>query len=209
MPVPDELRDDFVAAYWRSNAWKHTTWLGHTVQNTPVDLVTYQEIVAEVRPDFIIETGTGNAGRAHFLASICDLLDHGHVISIDKRESDGFPPHPRITYLTGRAHEDEVLDQVRALVAPTSTAVVILGTRGAAERMRKEFEAYAPFVPVDSYVIMEHTVLNGYPALPSFGPGPREAVRRILRLDGDFVADTEREKHSLTFDPSGFLRRIR
>ena len=52
-------------------------------------------------------------------------------------------------------------------------------------------------------------MLNGFPVDAAFGPGPHEAVRRILNLHGDFVADTEREKHALTFNPGGFLRRIR
>ena len=56
---------------------------------------------------------------------------------------------------------------------------------------------------------MEHTVLNGYPVDASFGPGPFEAVRRILSLRGDFMVDTEREQHSVSFNPGGFLRRVR
>ena len=65
----------------------------------PTDLIVYQEIVQRVRPDWIIETGTGNGGRALFLASICELLDHGQVISIDCRACRRRPEHPRITYV--------------------------------------------------------------------------------------------------------------
>ena len=52
-------------------------------------------------------------------------------------------------------------------------------------------------------------MLNGFPVDAAYGPGPHEAVRRILNLHGDFVADTEREKYSLSFNTGGFLRRIR
>ena len=98
---------------------------------------------------------------------------------------------------------------MRALVGDDPNGLVILGTRGAGMRMRQEFDAFKGFVAVGSYVIMEQTVLNGYPVDASFGPGPHEAVRRILRLEGEFVADSEREKQSLTFNPLGFLQRIR
>jgi cephalosporin hydroxylase/glycosyltransferase involved in cell wall biosynthesis len=209
VPMPGDLRDAFVAAYWRTRSWTQTSWLGHTVPNAPTDLVAYQEIVTDVGPDWIIETGTGDGGRALFLASICDILGRGQIVSIDSRPGDDLPPHPRVTYLRGRAHTDEVVRQVRAIVGPEPRGLVILGTRGAGMRMRQEFDAYKPFVAVGSYAIMEHTVLNGYPVDASFGPGPHEAVRRILQLDGDFVADSEREKHSLTFNPAGFLQRIR
>jgi cephalosporin hydroxylase len=101
-----------------------------------------------------------------------------------------------------------VVAQVRDLVGPDPRGLVFLGTRGAQRRMHAEFEAYAPFVPVGSYVVMEHTILNGRPADASNGPGPFEAVRRILNLRGDFMADDTREQHGLTFNPGGYLKRV-
>ena len=198
-----------MAAYWRTLAWTQTSWLGRAVPNAPTDLIAYQEIVAEVTPDWIIETGTGDGGRALFLASLCDILGHGQVVSVDSGPDDDLPVHPRITYVRGRSHSDETLRQVRAIVGSEPKGLVILGTRSRGMYMRQEFEAYKPFVAVGSYAVMEHTVLNGYPVDASFGPGPHEAVRRILQLHGDFVADTSREKHSLTFNPAGFLQRVR
>lgn len=210
-PMPDDLRDGFVAAYWRTLAWRRTRWLGTRTPNAPTDLVTYQELVHEIRPEWIIETGTRTGGRALFLAGVCDQVGTGRVVSIDSRPGPDLPEHPRITYLTGRAHDDEVVAQVRDLVGDEGDArgLVILGTRGARRRMHREFEVYSAFVPVGSYVVMEHTVLNGYPVDASFGPGPFEALRRILNTRGDFESDTRREQHGLTFNPGGFLRRVR
>jgi cephalosporin hydroxylase len=209
VPIPDELRDGFVAAYHRGAGWRTTTWLGESVANAPTDLLTYQEIVAELRPDWIIETGTRDGGRALFLASMCDLLGHGQVVSVDNRADTVRPEHPRITYIEGVANEPEVVDRVREIVGDEPKALVILGTRGARRRMHREFEAYRRFVPVGSYAVVEHTVLNGYPVQASHGPGPFEAVRRILSSRGEFVVDTSREKHGLSFNLGGYLRRVR
>lgn len=208
IPVPDDLRNGFVAAYWRSRGWRRTEWLGHQAHNAPTDLLTYQELVHDIRPDWVIETGTRTGGRALYLAGVCDLLDTGRVISVGAREDDELPQHPRITYVPGRAHDDDVVARVAEIAGPDCNGLVILGTRGARRRMHREFEVYAPFVPVGSYVVMEHTVLNGYPVDASFGPGPFEALRRIMNTRGDFVADSTREKHGLTFNPGGFLRRV-
>ena len=52
-----------------------------------------------------------------------------------------------------------------------------------------EFEGLAPLVPVGSYVIVTDTIVNGHPVWPAFGPGPAEAVKKILSQHGDFVAD--------------------
>jgi cephalosporin hydroxylase len=97
---------------------------------------------------------------------------------------------------------------VDEIVGDHPHAVVILGSRTRRERTRREFEAFAPLVPVGSYLIVEHTVLNGFPVDASFGPGPHEALRRLMNLHGDFLPDTTRERHTLTFNQGGFLRRI-
>ena len=72
----------------------------------------------------------------------------------------------------------------------------------------REFEAYAPLVPVGSYVVVTDTIVNGHPVWPAFGPGPAEAVKQVLTRHGEFVADPLMEKYSLTFNPGGFLRRV-
>ena len=208
VPVADDLRDGFTAAYHRSLAWRHTRWLGRPVPNAPTDLVAYQEILAEVRPDWVIETGSRDGGRPWFLATLCDLLDHGEVISVAERRDRDLPSHPRIHYLTAAPHEPAARQLVDEIVGDRPRALVVLGSRTRRDRTRREFEAFAPLVPVGSYLIVEHTVLNGFPVDASFGPGPHEALRRLLNLHGEFLADTTRERHALTFNQGGFLRRI-
>jgi cephalosporin hydroxylase len=75
--------------------------------------------------------------------------------------------------------------------------------------MEAEFKVYSPLVPVGSYVIMEYTILNGHPVWPGFGPGPDEAVRRILADNSNWAVDTTLEKYALTFNPGGYLKRMR
>jgi cephalosporin hydroxylase len=209
-PIPDDLKSSFIDAFWHSLAWRDTTWLGHRVAKSPTDLVAYQEIVQRVRPDWIIETGTANGGRALFLASICDLLGHGQVVSIDPHVAENRAEHPRITYIEGQAQEAETFARVRAIVGDAPRALVVLGSLpGTNLRIEGEFKVYAPLVPVDSYVIVENTIVNGHPVWPGFGPGPLEAVKRILAQHGEFVADTTMEKYGLTFNPNGFLKRTR
>ncbi|GIU89466.1 MAG: hypothetical protein KatS3mg010_0565 [Acidimicrobiia bacterium] len=147
LPIPEDLRVDFTDAYWRSLTWQSTTWLGRTVARPPSDLVAYQELVASVRPDWIIETGTGDGQRAYFLATICELVGNGRVLTIG-REGAVAPDHPRVVHLARDPLGPHTLDEVRAVVGDTARALVIIGTRSNNTQTLRQFERYAPFVPV-------------------------------------------------------------
>jgi cephalosporin hydroxylase len=208
-PLPEDLKVEFTDAFWRSLAWRDTTWLGRRVAKAPTDLLAYQELIATLRPDWIIETGTLDGGRALFLASICDLIGHGQVLSIDEERSDEWPEHPRITYVQGNSISETTTRKVIERVGDAPNALVVLGSCSARPRMLKEFRAYAPLVPVGSYVVMEETIVGGHPVWPSFGPGPAEAVSSILNTRDDFAPDPAMERYGLTFNPSGFLKRLK
>jgi cephalosporin hydroxylase len=208
-PMPNELRAEFVEAYWNTLAWQQTTWMGHEVPKPPTDLFAYQELISAVEPDWIIETGTGTGGRALFLASICDLHDSGRVISVDARKDDARPAHPRITYVKGDPANGKVVKKIRQQVGADAKGLVILGTRGTAGETITQFRLYEQFVPVGSYVVIEDTVVNGHPVWPDFGPGPAESVKGVVESRGDFVADLSMGKYGLSFNPGGFLKRVR
>jgi cephalosporin hydroxylase len=210
-PVPDDLRWAFTEAVWRNLPWRDATWLGAPVHTAPTDLLAYQEIVSRVRPDWVVDIGTNDPGRATFLASICELIGNGRVLSIRDdgcAESGGPPPHQRLQCCTGTALDPGVRDRVHALVGPRN-AVVVLGARADRATTSAQFEAYADLTGIGSYVIVTDTIVNGRPVWPSHGPGPGEAVKQILTSHGEFVADPAMEKYALSFNPGGFLRRVR
>jgi cephalosporin hydroxylase len=166
-------------------------------------------MISEVRPDWVIETGTGDGGRALFLASICDLVGHGQVLAIDTDLAADLPEHPRLRYLAGVAQATSVVAEVRDLIGEGARALVVLGSRVPRHDTIQQFDAYAPLVPIGSYVVVADTIVNGHPVWPAFGPGPKEGLKQILNQHGEFVANPAMEKYSLTFNPGGFLRRVR
>jgi cephalosporin hydroxylase len=208
-PVPDELTWAFTEAVWRNLAWNRTTWLGRKIESAPTDLLAYQELIATVRPDWVVEIGgSDGGGRALFLASICELVGHGQVLSVDAEERADRPEHARLQYLTGEGYQRKTRDKVEALVAG-GRALVVLGAFRDRLLTYREFNAYEALVPVGSYVVVADTIVNGHPVWPGFGPGPAEAVKQILNTNGDFLADPSMEKYSLTFNPSGYLKRVK
>lgn len=187
--------------------WSNTYWLGVPAQKCAFDLWVYQEMLHELRPAVIVECGTANGGSALFLASICDLLGQGEVVTVDIAEQPGRPSHERITYLKGSSTDPETLESVKQLVASRTPVVVILDSDHSRDHVLNELRLYAPLVSAGSYVIVEDSNVNGHPVVPDFGPGPAEAVTRFLAETDEFEVDRSREKFFLTFNPSGYLRK--
>ena len=113
MPRADQIVEDFHRLYINDVFDKslRVNWLGVEVIKYPTDLIVYQEIIHEIRPNLIVETGTHHGGSAMFFASMLDLIGQGKVISIDVKRRD-LPHHPRITYLVGDSTSGDVVTEV-------------------------------------------------------------------------------------------------
>jgi cephalosporin hydroxylase len=141
------------------------------------------------------------------MATICDLLDHGRVLSIDDYAVPQLTEHPRIEYLRRDPADPETAAAARAIVGERPHALLVLGAAKLA-RLMSFHEHYGRLVPVGSYVVLEDTILNGHPVWTGFGPGPREAARRLVD-SGEFERDLAPERYALTFNPGGFLKRVK
>jgi cephalosporin hydroxylase len=194
--------------FYASEAWTKANWLGTQVLKNPLDLWVYQEIMAETRPDVVVETGTWRGGSALYLASVCDLLDVGEVISIDiAAMRDDYPQHPRITYLAGRSSTDPgVVDEVEARARGRRT-LILLDSDHSQAHVEAELAVYAPLVPVGCYVIVEDSNIGQI--RKDLMPGPLQAVETFLAGTDEFDIDRDREKFLITFNPSGHLRRVK
>lgn len=212
----DRRPENVIAAFHRlfhkrgETTYNNTRWLGTDIQKCPLDLFVFQEILYETRPDVLVETGTFKGGSALYFASLFDLMNHGRVITVDIEDQPVKPKHPRITYLLGSSTSDEILAKIHGLIAPGEKVMVTLDSNHARDHVIKELNLYAPLVSAGCYLVVEDTHFNGHPILPKFGPGPMEAVSEFLATGGaSFARDASREKYLLTFNPGGFLRRVR
>ncbi len=188
--------------------WRNTFFLGVPVAKCPLDLWVYQEIVSEVRPGLILETGTAHGGSALYLASLCDLVGAGRVVSVDVVEREGLPEHPRVSYVVGSSIERETFERVKAHVRPGEPVMVVLDSDHTREHVLAELRLYGALVTPGSYLVVEDTNVHGHPVFRSHGPGPAEAVAEYLREDSRFAADEGREKFYMTFNPGGYLKRL-
>jgi len=203
--------EGFHRLYFESHGrtWKNTQWLGVRAYKNPLDLWIYQELVFAVKPALIVETGTAWGGSALYLATICDAMGSGKILTIDTAPRQDRPQHDRVTYVVGSSTARETLYVVAQHAERNASVMVFLDSDHRREHVLAELRTYADFVTAGSYLVVEDTNLNGHPVDKDFGPGPMEAVREFLAERRDFVVDAGQEKFFLTFNPSGYLRRVR
>jgi cephalosporin hydroxylase len=182
-------------------------WFGVPIQKSPMDLLIYQEMLFELKPDVVVEAGTFKGGSALFVAQMMDRLGRGRIITIDIEKYPDLPQHPRITYLLGSSTAPEIVASVKALIKPGETVMVLLDSLHTKEHVLDELRLYHALVTPGFYVVVEDTHLNGHPILPKSGPGPMEAVDDFLKENQDFAIDPTREKLMHTFNPRGYLKR--
>ena len=213
-PTNQRLIDDFHRLYYFSlGTDKDATsafWLGHPVWKTPLDLWVFQEIIFETKPDVIIEAGTYKGGSALYMASICDLLNHGRIITLDIKEFPGRPRHARITYLTGNDIAAGTVATVKALIKPDETIMVVLDDGHEKEQVLSELRIYGEMVTPGNYIIVEDTNRGSVVRLhPGERSGPLDAIEQFLKETDRFVIDSAREKFLLTFNAKGYLKKIK
>jgi cephalosporin hydroxylase len=211
MPRPDQqVIDDFHKGWHQSvdGTWHKCYWRGYKLLKCPMDLWIYQELIMSLKPSLIIETGTCFGGSALFLADMLELAGRGRVVTVDIKVPKNPPRHKRLSYVTGSSVDAATVEAVKKFHPKAGHIMVILDSNHKQAHVEKELEIYAPLVTKGSYVIVEDTSINRL-VRHDHGPGPGEAVDTFMAGNENFVVDAGCEKFYMTFNPGGYLKRVR
>jgi cephalosporin hydroxylase len=203
--------DAFHRAFYASRNTHGMTYFEDVpLLKNPMDLWVYQDILWSQRPTLIIETGTAHGGSALWFARQFDRMGVGHVVSIDIEPAETLPAHPRISFVTGSSLDPDVLEAVEGVASGHPRVMVVLDSDHSARHVTAELDAYAPFVTLGQYCVVEDTNINHRPVPIEWagGPGPGPAVDAWLPRHPAFRRDPTCERYLLTFYPGGWLRRI-
>ena len=199
------------------------SWLGRPIIQYPQDVLAMQEIIWQVKPDLIIETGIAHGGSLIFYASILELLgNNGQVLGIDidirehnRVEIEKHPMFKRITMIEGSSIDKNIARQVHAFTKDKKHIMVVLDSMHTHDHVLAELEAYAPLVSPGSYCVVFDTIIEDMPAdmFPDrpWGPrnNPKTAVWEYLKNHSEFEIDKKiQHKLLITVAPDGFLKRI-
>ena len=206
--------DQFRKVYYNPERFR-SQFLGILSVQYPTDNWVMQEIIAEVKPDFVIETGTAAGGTALFYATIIEKLNEtGKVITVDIAAHDPEVAkfrtwNERVLSLRGSSVSAEIFERIKQLVQG-KRVLVTLDSDHSKEHVLKEMALYSQLVSINSYMVVQDTQLNGHPisnAEHAGMEGPWEAVQEFLKNNRNFEIDRTREKHLITAHPSGYLKR--
>jgi cephalosporin hydroxylase len=214
-------------------------WLDRPIIQYPQDMVGMQELIWQIKPDLIIETGIAHGGSLIFSASMLALLDMAEAIengtTINPKESkrkvlgldidirahnrEAIEAHPmasRIQMIQGSSIAPEVIAQVKAVAAKYARVLVCLDSNHTHEHVLAELKAYAPLTSVNSYCVVFDTIVEDMPADMCkdrpWGPGnsPKTAVWEYLKTHSEFEVDKPiQQKLLITVAPGGYLKRMR
>jgi cephalosporin hydroxylase len=209
MPIEAE---QYFRWFYDTGVWKRMHYRGVRILKVPSDLWNYQEIFAEHRVEWVLETGTRHGGSALFFADLLQLNGaSGRVISVDLDSgSNAVRTHPRIDFVLGDSGSASVAQRVAAMLpAQRGTLFTILDSDHAKAHVLRELAALLPLLRKGDYLVVEDSCVNGHPVRPGFGPGPYEALEEFLARHPDvFVHDRAREaKFGFTAAPNGYLIR--
>lgn len=199
------------------------TWMGLPIIQMPEDIILIQEIIWDVKPDVIVETGIAWGGSVVLYASILELIGRGKVIAVDKV----LPPHNakaikncnfsnRLDLIEGSSTDTAISEKVKGKIKPTDKVMVILDSNHTDQHVYNELEIYAPLVSEGSYLVVSDTIVEEIPEQThrprpwGHGNNPRTAIDRFLKNNDQFTRDnTYNYKAINSFTRNGYMKCVK
>ena len=201
------------------------TWLGRPIIQYPQDMIAMQEIIWDIKPDLIIETGIAHGGSLIFYASILELIGKGEVLGIDidirdhnRKEIESHPMFKRIKMIQGSSIDPAIVAEVKKHTEGKKTILVTLDSNHTHEHVLAELNMYSPFVSLNSYMVVYDTIVEKLPEdhLPGLirpwgiGDNPWTALNSFIDENPQFEIDhTINNKLLISVAPDGYLKRIK
>jgi cephalosporin hydroxylase len=200
------------------------TWMGRPIIQFPQDIMAMQEIIWEVKPELIVETGIAHGGSLIFHASMLEIIGgNGQVLGIDidirqhnRAEIEKHPMFRRIKMIEGSSIDEHVVNEVYDFASGKAPVLLVLDSNHTHEHVLKELALYSPLVTKGSYLVVFDTVIEDMP--DEFfgdrpwgrGNNPTTAAKDFLKINDRFVVvkDIE-EKLLITVAPDGYLKCIK
>ena len=154
-----------ISQAWLRSGWdtKYVygfSWLGRPVIQLPEDMIRIQEVIYDIKPDVIVETGVAHGGSLIFYASLCTAIGNGRIIGIDieirPHNRSAIEEHrlsPLITLVEGSSIDANIVKSVKDQISPVETVLVLLDSNHLKDHVLSELEIYSELVSPGSYIV--------------------------------------------------------
>ena len=223
----EAISREWVRVGWCQKYQYSFSWMGRPVIQLPEDMIRMQEVIFQVKPDVIIETGVAHGGSLIFYSSLCKAMEKGRVIGIDieirphnRAAIEAHPLSDRITLIEGSSTAPEIVAQVKSQVQPGETVLVILDSNHTYGHVANELEAYADLVSLGSYIVATDCIMYDLADVPRgqaewATDNPTWAARDFAVKHPEFVIEqpawpfNESElEQNITHWPGAWLKRV-
>lgn len=200
------------------------SWMGRPIIQYPQDMIAMQEIIWQIKPDLIIETGIAHGGSLIYYASLLELIGKGEVLGVDidirehnREEIEKHPMFSRIKMIQGSSISKETIEEVNKLASGKRSILVCLDSNHTHDHVLQELELYSPFVSLHSYIVVFDTIVEDLPEgyfsqkRPwGISNNPKTAVEQFLKTNNSFEIDRSIDhKLLISVAPGGYLKRVR
>ena len=205
------------------------SWMGRPIIQYPQDIIAVQELIWNIKPDLIIETGIAHGGSAVFFASLLELnaLSGGPKdaevwcveinLRLHNRESlIAHSMYPRLKIFDGSSVDEEIASVIAEKATKCQRVMVILDSNHTHDHVLGELNLFAPLVSVGSYCVVFDTVIEDLEGVEFVdrpwgkGDNPKTAVAEFLKANSDFIVDHAiDEKLLISTAPGGYLKRVK
>ena len=223
---------ELISQAWLRSGWdtKYVygfSWMGRPVIQLPEDMIRIQELIYELEPDVIVETGVAHGGSLVFYAGLCAAMGKGRVIGIDieirshnRKAIEAHRLSPMITLVEGSSVASDVVEQVKAQIGAAETVLVLLDSNHSRDHVAAELEAYGPMVSEGSYIVACDGIMQQVAGAPRTQSDwswnhPISAVNEFLRAHPEFEAhepiwpfNEGLVRRRVTYWPQAYLRRV-
>lgn len=233
LPLYSKESFELISDSWLKVGWnqKYTytfSWMGRPIIQLPEDMIRIQEVIYQIKPDVIIETGVAHGGSLIYYASLCQVIGMGRVIGIDIE----IRPHNRkaieehklmsfITLIEGSSTDTQIVDRVKNLINPGETILVILDSCHTKQHVLDELQAYSDLVTPGSYIVATDGIMKDVYDVPRATSDwewdhPSAAALEFVERHPEFLLEQPQWQfnesdlnQNITHWPTAWLKRIK
>jgi len=225
---------ELISNLWVTLGWNQKysytfSWLGRPIIQIPEDILRIQEIIFNIRPTKIIETGIAHGGTSILFASLFDMMKiKGKVIAVDikirKKNLRQINNHPYAKYIKiieGSSTDNEIFKKINKQIKSDDRVFIFLDSNHSFNHVYNELLMYSNLVTKNSYIVVCDGIMQAVSNTPRGNlswkkDNPIKAIKKFLKNNNKFSIhepkwsfnESKLDKR-ITHSPMCFIKKIK